>query len=250
MGFDAGDSNLYRYCNNAPTDAIDPSGLDGEPVIINQAPPPDIGPGPIIKNGTLNGTFGPITTIRTEFYPPTAQIKITRADVGNEQIGKNPGDTTTVHWTFQLSGAAKAPGYIVQEVSVYESAFVKKGPPPALPKTPTYSYFEAWPVNADDQLWFEQIPPKNNPNFKLNKTDTGQFTPPAGTAGHYRQVGVVKFFNKADCPDIAKTWKANQLFFKEKCLWISVKRDSHDIGTPSGDFRKHTPELVGQGQGN
>jgi RHS repeat-associated protein len=26
MGFDAGDSNLYRYVNNAPTDATDPSG--------------------------------------------------------------------------------------------------------------------------------------------------------------------------------------------------------------------------------
>jgi hypothetical protein len=27
MGFDAGDSNLYRYVNNAPTDATDPSGM-------------------------------------------------------------------------------------------------------------------------------------------------------------------------------------------------------------------------------
>jgi hypothetical protein len=27
MGFDAGDSNLYRYAKNAPTDATDPSGL-------------------------------------------------------------------------------------------------------------------------------------------------------------------------------------------------------------------------------
>jgi hypothetical protein len=27
MGFDAGDSNLYRYVNNAPTDSTDPSGL-------------------------------------------------------------------------------------------------------------------------------------------------------------------------------------------------------------------------------
>jgi hypothetical protein len=27
MGFDAGDSNLYRYVNNAPTDHTDPSGL-------------------------------------------------------------------------------------------------------------------------------------------------------------------------------------------------------------------------------
>jgi len=29
MGFDAGDSNLYRYVNNKPTQATDPSGLDG-----------------------------------------------------------------------------------------------------------------------------------------------------------------------------------------------------------------------------
>src|SRR6516165_10121166 len=28
MGFDAGDSNLYRYVNNAPTVAIDPLGLE------------------------------------------------------------------------------------------------------------------------------------------------------------------------------------------------------------------------------
>jgi len=28
MGFDAGDSNLYRYLNNSPTNGIDPSGLD------------------------------------------------------------------------------------------------------------------------------------------------------------------------------------------------------------------------------
>jgi hypothetical protein len=28
MGFDAGDSNLYRYCNNQPTNATDPTGLD------------------------------------------------------------------------------------------------------------------------------------------------------------------------------------------------------------------------------
>jgi RHS repeat-associated protein len=29
MGFDAGDSNLYRYCNNQPTNATDPSGEIG-----------------------------------------------------------------------------------------------------------------------------------------------------------------------------------------------------------------------------
>src|ERR1019366_3426819 len=28
LGFDAGDSNLYRYVNNGPTDAADPSGLE------------------------------------------------------------------------------------------------------------------------------------------------------------------------------------------------------------------------------
>ena len=28
MGFDAGDSNLYRYVNNSPTNATDPSGMD------------------------------------------------------------------------------------------------------------------------------------------------------------------------------------------------------------------------------
>ena len=28
MGFDAGDSNLYRYVNNAPTNGVDPSGFD------------------------------------------------------------------------------------------------------------------------------------------------------------------------------------------------------------------------------
>ncbi len=49
MGFDAGDSNLYRYVNNAPTDAIDPSGLqqqtgrlftgDGNPIVFPQNAP-------------------------------------------------------------------------------------------------------------------------------------------------------------------------------------------------------------------
>ena len=29
LGFDAGDSNLYRYVNNAPTNATDPSGFSG-----------------------------------------------------------------------------------------------------------------------------------------------------------------------------------------------------------------------------
>lgn len=27
LGFEAGDANLYRYCDNDPTDATDPSGL-------------------------------------------------------------------------------------------------------------------------------------------------------------------------------------------------------------------------------
>ena len=31
IGFDAGDSNLYRYVNNQPTDRTDPSGLDDDP---------------------------------------------------------------------------------------------------------------------------------------------------------------------------------------------------------------------------
>ncbi len=36
MGFDAGDSNLYRYVNNAPTMATDPSGMDDPPAAPNQ----------------------------------------------------------------------------------------------------------------------------------------------------------------------------------------------------------------------
>src|SRR5262249_27304630 len=31
LGFDAGDSNLYRYVHNAPLNYTDPSGADGEP---------------------------------------------------------------------------------------------------------------------------------------------------------------------------------------------------------------------------
>src|ERR1700677_474256 len=31
LGFDAGDSNLSRYVNNAPTNATDPSGLQDDP---------------------------------------------------------------------------------------------------------------------------------------------------------------------------------------------------------------------------
>ena len=36
VGFDAGDTNLYRYCGNSPTNARDPSGMasygpNGEP---------------------------------------------------------------------------------------------------------------------------------------------------------------------------------------------------------------------------
>ena len=31
LGFDAGDSNLYRYVNNQPTDKTDPSGMAGNP---------------------------------------------------------------------------------------------------------------------------------------------------------------------------------------------------------------------------
>jgi RHS repeat-associated protein len=33
LGFDAGDSNLYRYVTNRPTGATDPSGLQKTPVI-------------------------------------------------------------------------------------------------------------------------------------------------------------------------------------------------------------------------
>ena len=36
MGFDAGDSNLYRYVNNDPTSATDPSGLDALADLTNQ----------------------------------------------------------------------------------------------------------------------------------------------------------------------------------------------------------------------
>ena len=35
VGFDAGDSNLYRYINNDPTKTTDPSGLDPRPPLID-----------------------------------------------------------------------------------------------------------------------------------------------------------------------------------------------------------------------
>jgi RHS repeat-associated protein len=37
MGFDAGDSNLYRYVSNSPTRDVDPSGLQGAPGLARQA---------------------------------------------------------------------------------------------------------------------------------------------------------------------------------------------------------------------
>jgi len=39
MGFDAGDSNLYRYVNNAPTNMTDPNGLQAEvPTVFRKSP--------------------------------------------------------------------------------------------------------------------------------------------------------------------------------------------------------------------
>jgi hypothetical protein len=39
LGFDAGDSNLYRYVNNRPTIEVDPSGLGAAPAMQPPAPP-------------------------------------------------------------------------------------------------------------------------------------------------------------------------------------------------------------------
>jgi hypothetical protein len=52
MGFAAGDSNLYRYVNNKPTNATDPSGLIG---IEKQGDSPTVPKG--IKNPLPGGTF-------------------------------------------------------------------------------------------------------------------------------------------------------------------------------------------------
>ena len=50
LGFAAGDSNLYRYVHNQPTDYSDPSGLEG-PLFLFYPPPPDPG-----FNGTTGGS--------------------------------------------------------------------------------------------------------------------------------------------------------------------------------------------------
>jgi RHS repeat-associated protein len=51
-GFAAGDANLYCYCGNAPTIAVDPSGLFGEPVS------PRVGPDTVGPRGCRPVNFG------------------------------------------------------------------------------------------------------------------------------------------------------------------------------------------------
>jgi RHS repeat-associated protein len=61
-GFAAGDTNLYRYVNNAPTDAIDPSGLDKTTVVTKLQPIIPKMPNPNIPDGWIVNVGGTIET--------------------------------------------------------------------------------------------------------------------------------------------------------------------------------------------
>jgi len=85
IGFDAGDSNLYRYVNNSPTMGTDPSGLQGRLVVgVNIAKKGKVALNLILPVGggnpgrTVLGVGGMKTfTITSEFtFPKSGVVKV------------------------------------------------------------------------------------------------------------------------------------------------------------------------------
>ena len=63
--FTAGDTNLYRYCGNSPTNATDPSGLDGI-----------TGPGAWSGEGGRSVTYTPSRALFVAYFPQSSEFPI------------------------------------------------------------------------------------------------------------------------------------------------------------------------------
>jgi RHS repeat-associated protein len=118
MGFDAGDSNLYRYVENAPTIATDPSGFQVGPSDGGQSkgmyPPftlPEPGPYPSVPGMPLNNGLNPIVFHPTT--PPQGQIIPNPIDGGT-----TAGGTSVIPPFSNPGGAARGLAPMITKVNV------------------------------------------------------------------------------------------------------------------------------------
>ena len=146
MGFDAGDSNLYRYVNNRPTMAVDPSGLI-----------------PLIS---------PILPIQPYLGLPYNGPQL-RATGGANEIPMAPliGGSGNVLWPirWELSMPAQKSGWIIQEISVQLRD--KAGRWTDISKdAPKSHYLEAWHVTSQKKITDILIAATSNPAPALPET--------------------------------------------------------------------------------
>lgn len=86
IGFDAGDSNLYRYVDNSPTNAVDPSGL---------------------KKAIVIEIHVHLPTIAPQGVPKATQAEVLRLlQDANKRGGGDPKNTITIKWVTLASRAA------------------------------------------------------------------------------------------------------------------------------------------------
>ena len=122
MGFDAGDSNLYRYVNNAPTSATDPSGLEGPSGMqeIDATNPTPNGVFPFRGRGRAAPGFGQGSEFAPDpfnplgsFSPPSGQgvpSRLQAAQPGPQGLSRSVGQEAKFQEFLQggfFSGSAK-----------------------------------------------------------------------------------------------------------------------------------------------
>jgi hypothetical protein len=153
LGFDGGDSNLYRYVNNQPTEARDPSGMD--PGFIQ-----GISELNLMKPGNQKIEQGPNTTLEAKKF-----------------FGPSPGFDGAFAWQvdWQLKPKSSKAGFIVQYITWTWKVTDKAGndvPDPTGLKSPLH-YWEAWPVAANSTA---PLPTFDNWSDGVHKNTKGKIT--------------------------------------------------------------------------
>jgi RHS repeat-associated protein len=124
MGFDAGDSNLYRYARNAPTNATDPSGLTEIRMSFNAFIPKSHGsygadgrpfnwglvPGQLPRPGFLTYDWFETDTREDPGQTGTSRL-ITKAVIDSKKIGK--ATSSDVNFTKDADPSYKASAIMV-----------------------------------------------------------------------------------------------------------------------------------------
>ena len=166
MGFDAGDSNLYRYVNNDPPKATDPSGMDwgygdwrnwlGAPLLLLS---PETEFQPLWKAAqegkALDAKIGisqeriavEVVAIRG---PANLDLQVTeKAETYYDTVFETNMAKMKIDW---LPQNVKAGGFVIQHVS-RKVEYTKVAGGPMVDYSPKQDIWEAWQVDANGKVY-------------------------------------------------------------------------------------------------